>query len=75
MKEIKQFFVNIGKTNIDENTKNLVSDGLIDSLDIMNLINEIEIFYKQELDFDYINEENFESFESIEETIKKAFDL
>lgn len=75
MKEIKQFFVNIGKTNIDENTKNLVSDGLIDSLDIMNLINEIEIFYKQELDFDYINEENFESFESIEEMLKKAFDL
>ena len=75
MQEIKQFFINIGKGNIDENATNLVSDGLIDSLDIMRLINEIEKFYKQALDFDYIREENFESFESIEKMLKKAFDL
>ena len=41
----------------------------------MRLINEIEKFYKQALDFDYIREENFESFESIEKMLKKAFDL
>ncbi len=75
MKEIKQFFENIGKSNIDENSKNLVSSGLIDSLDIMKLITEIENFYKQELDFDYIEENNFESFENIEKMIKKAFNL
>ena len=75
MQEIKQFFINIGKGNIDENATNLVSGGLIDSLDIMRLINEIEKFYKQALDFDYIREENFESFESIEKMLKKAFDL
>ncbi len=29
MQEIKQFFINIGKGNVDENEQNLVSDGII----------------------------------------------
>lgn len=29
MQEIKQFFINIDKGNVDENEQNLVSDGII----------------------------------------------
>ena len=75
MQEIKQFFINIGKGNIDENATNLVSGGLIDSLDIMRLVNCMDDFYHKELDIKFITPENFESFESIEKMLQKAFDL
>ncbi|EAB5249648.1 acyl carrier protein [Campylobacter jejuni] len=75
MEEIKQFFKEIGKENIDENSKNLVTNGLIDSLDIMKLVTQIEDFYDQELDMDFIMPENFEDFKTIEAMIKKAFNL
>lgn len=75
MEEIKQFFKEIGKENIDENSKNLVTNGLIDSLDIMKLVTQIEDFYNQELDMDFIMPENFEDFKTIETMIKKAFNL
>ncbi|MGH2328193.1 acyl carrier protein [Campylobacter taeniopygiae] len=75
MEEIKQFFKEIGKENIDENSKNLVTYGLIDSLDIMKLVTQIEDFYDQELDMDFIMPENFEDFKTIETMIKKAFNL
>ncbi|EOI2126037.1 acyl carrier protein, partial [Campylobacter jejuni] len=42
MQQIKQFFINIGKGDIDVNEQNLVSNNIIDSLDILNLVNEIE---------------------------------
>ncbi|CAM2984426.1 phosphopantetheine-binding protein [Helicobacter burdigaliensis] len=71
MQEIKQFFENIGKDSIDENMDNLVKNGFIDSLDIMNLVAEIEQFYQTTLDFDDIVPENFESFK----TIKKMIEL
>ncbi|ECP6146739.1 phosphopantetheine-binding protein [Campylobacter jejuni] len=75
MEEIKEFFKEIGKENIDENSKNLVTNGLIDSLDIMKLVTQIEDFYDQELDMDFIMPENFEDFKTIETMIKKAFNL
>lgn len=38
MQEIKQFFINIGKGNVDENEQNLVSDGIyFGSLNILNI--------------------------------------
>ncbi|MBK1992111.1 acyl carrier protein [Campylobacter sp. 2018MI35] len=75
MKEIEQFFIKIGKENIDKDSRNLVTNGLIDSLDIMKLITEIENFYEKELDSDFMDIDNFESFEDIEKMIKKAFNL
>ncbi|MBZ7933547.1 acyl carrier protein [Campylobacter sp. RM10543] len=75
MENIKQFFKEIGRENIDENSKNLVTNGLIDSLDIMKLVTQIEDFYDQELDMDFIMPENFEDFKTIETMIKKAFNL
>ncbi|EMG6303835.1 TPA: acyl carrier protein [Campylobacter coli] len=75
MQEIKQFFINIGKYDIDENEQRLVSDNIIDSLDILNLVNEIEKYYNKDLDSDFMNPENFENFENIKKMLKKAFDI
>ncbi|EAJ9488872.1 TPA: acyl carrier protein [Campylobacter jejuni] len=75
MQQIKQFFINIGKGDIDVNEQNLVSNNIIDSLDILNLVNEIEKYYNKELDSSLIQPKNFENFENIKEMIKKALSL
>ncbi|EAI4081272.1 acyl carrier protein [Campylobacter jejuni] len=75
MQQIKQFFINIGKGDIDVNEQNLVSNNIIDSLDILNLVNEIEKYYNKELDSFLIQPKNFENFENIKEMIKKALSL
>ncbi|EDP2655396.1 acyl carrier protein [Campylobacter jejuni] len=72
MQEIKQFFINIDRVDIDESMKNLVNEDLIDSIDIMALVAEIEKFYKKPLKAEFITPENFESFESIKKMIKDA---
>ncbi|ENS3715521.1 TPA: acyl carrier protein, partial [Campylobacter upsaliensis] len=46
MQQIKQFFKNIGREDLDENSQNLLSSGLIDSLDIMAFIAEVQKHYK-----------------------------
>ncbi|EPN5614437.1 acyl carrier protein [Campylobacter jejuni] len=72
MREIKQFFINIGKGDISELDIDLFSSGKIDSLDIINLIGEIEKFYQVELDFEDLIPENFENFNSIRNLIEKG---
>ena len=72
MQEIKQFFINIDRADIDESMKNLVNEDLIDSIDIMALVAEIEKFYKKPLKAEFITPENFESFDSIKKMIKEA---
>lgn len=71
MKEIKELFETIGKSEIDEFDNFLVTDGKIDSLDIINLVTEIENKYKIKLNFADIISTNFESFESIKELVCK----
>ncbi|EDG2624169.1 acyl carrier protein [Campylobacter jejuni] len=73
MQEIKQFFINIDRADIDENMQDLVSEDLIDSIDIMALVAEIEKFYKKPLKADFITPENFESFQAIKNMIEQAF--
>ncbi|EHD2890807.1 acyl carrier protein [Campylobacter jejuni] len=72
MQEIKQFFINIGKGDISELDIDLFSSGKIDSLDIINLVGEIEKFYQVELDFEDLIPENFENFNSIRNLIDKG---
>ncbi|MFY4727377.1 phosphopantetheine-binding protein [Campylobacter jejuni] len=72
MQEIKQFFINIGKGHISEFDNNLIENGFIDSVDIMNLVAEIEKFYQITLDFDDITPENFENFIAIKSMIDKV---
>lgn len=72
MNEIKEFFNNIGKDEINQEQTGLLKNGLIDSLDIMAIINQIEKKYGI-LDAKYISEENFDSFKSISNMLKQAY--
>lgn len=72
MKVIKEFFKNIGRDDIDENMQNLLSEDIIDSMDIMALVTEIEKFYKKPLKAEFVRAENFEDFQSIKNMIQKA---
>ena len=72
MQQIKIFFKNIEREDLNENMINLVSDGLIDSLDIMALVGEIEKFHQKPLKAEFITSENFESFAAISAMLKKA---
>lgn len=72
MNEIKELFEAIGKGNVSENEKDLLSSGMIDSLDIMSLVNEIEKRYGA-LDMRFIEAENFENFASLKAMLDKAF--
>ncbi|EAI6906576.1 acyl carrier protein [Campylobacter coli] len=72
MQEIKQFFINIERVDIDENMENLLSEDIIDSIDIMALVAEIEKFYKKPLKAEFITPENFENFENIKKMIDTA---
>lgn len=73
MQTIKQLFINIGRTDINESMQNLVSDDIIDSIDIMALVAEIERFYKSPLSAEFIVSENFENFTKISAMLKKAY--
>ncbi|MBZ7959074.1 acyl carrier protein [Campylobacter molothri] len=73
MQIVKQFFINIERTDIDESMQNLVSEDIIDSIDIMALVAEIEKYYKKPLKAEFITPENFESFEAIKNMIEQAF--
>ncbi|HIC9365913.1 TPA: acyl carrier protein [Campylobacter coli] len=76
MKTIKQFFENIGRSDIEETMDNLVENGNLDSIEIMNLIQEIEAHYGVFIDFDYISPECLRNFQTIknmvEEILKKS---
>ncbi|MBZ7936636.1 acyl carrier protein [Campylobacter sp. B0100352/1] len=72
MQNVKQFFINIERTDIDESMTNLVSEDFIDSIDIMALVAEIEKYYKKPLKAEFITPENFESFENIKQMLELA---
>lgn len=50
----------------------LVSDGILDSLDIMNLIVELESEFEIEIDPEDVLSENFESVEAIAALVEKC---
>ncbi|AJC94590.1 acyl carrier protein [Campylobacter volucris] len=67
---IQKFFINIERTDIDETMQNLVSEDIIDSIDIMALVAEIEKYYGKPLNAEFISPENFEDFQSIKNMIE-----
>ncbi|MCR6571512.1 acyl carrier protein [Campylobacter insulaenigrae] len=73
LKDVQQFFLNIERADVDENTQNLVSEDIIDSIDIMALVAEIEKFCGAPLKAEFINPENFENFENIKNMLLKAY--
>ncbi|TQR59617.1 acyl carrier protein [Campylobacter troglodytis] len=72
MKEITELFAKIERSDIKPEMSGLLSGGIIDSLDIMALVAEIEKTYKKPLSAEFIEAENFESFEAIKKMIQRA---
>ncbi|EDP6908994.1 acyl carrier protein [Campylobacter upsaliensis] len=73
MQQIKQFFKNIGREDLDENSQNLLSSGLIDSLDIMAFIAEVQKHYKKPfLLGGGVEPNDFENFENIKKLIERV---
>ncbi|HEF1623625.1 TPA: acyl carrier protein [Campylobacter lari] len=72
MQQIQEFFNKIDRNDINETMQNLLSDNIIDSIDIMALVVEIEKYYKKPLKMEFIKAENFESFKSIKKMIEQA---
>ncbi|MCR2059129.1 acyl carrier protein [Campylobacter lari] len=69
MDMIQEFFNNIGRSDINKNSKNLLSNGIIDSMDVISLVSEIEKYYNKSLKYNLIKPEAFEDFESIQHMI------
>jgi len=60
------------RPNVDyENEKNLVDDGLLDSFDIVGIVNELIAEYDVEITIDDISPENFNSVEAIAAMIER----
>lgn len=72
--EVKTLFDAIERSDIDASMQNLVSENIIDSLDIMSLVAEIEKKYNQPLKAEFIEAENFESFEALANMLERAFE-
>ena len=53
------------------NEKSLITNKVIDSMDIVNIIEAIENKYDISIEFEMINAENFDSIEAMEAMIKK----
>lgn len=73
MNEIKELFSEIGRDDVSADDSSLVSSGVIDSMDIMALVEVIEKRHKKMLDAKFIDLQNFESFSAISDMLKRAF--
>ncbi len=69
---VQELFNEIHKQDISEKDTNLIDNGLIDSIDIMNLIDVIEKKYNISLELSLIEAKNFQSFEAIENIIRQS---
>ncbi|WP_257929032.1 acyl carrier protein [Campylobacter lari] len=69
--DIQNMFNAINRSDINENSRNLVDDDIIDSMDMMKLILEIEKFIGKNLDAKYITPDNFEDFSMIKKMLEE----
>lgn len=71
-KEIIKQILKLIKPSADfENVKTIVDDGLLDSLQFMNLVSELVGRFGIEINIEDIVPENFNSIESIEAMVKR----
>ncbi len=70
---VKEILMRVKKEEgLELGSERLVSDGILDSLDIMNLIMELESGFDIEIDPEDVVSENFESVEAITALIEKC---
>lgn len=72
MKQIYEIFANINRTDIDENSVCLVSDGVIDSFEIMEIVAQIDQILGFNMPYEFLVAKNFESFAAIKDMILRA---
>ncbi|EGK8023320.1 acyl carrier protein [Campylobacter lari] len=70
--DIQNMFNAINRNDINESSRNLVDDDIIDSMDMMKLILEIEKFIGKNLDAKYITPDNFEDFSAIKNMLEEV---
>ncbi|EGJ4816374.1 acyl carrier protein [Campylobacter lari] len=70
LSDIKTIFSSIGKNDVDENIDNLFENNLMDSISMMDLVGAIEEFYSIEIDFDYLEYDNFKNLFAIQNMIE-----
>ncbi|EAK9857029.1 acyl carrier protein [Campylobacter lari] len=70
--DIQNMFNAINRSDINESSRNLVDDDIIDSMDMMKLILEIEKFIGKNLDAKYITPDNFEDFSAIKNMLEEV---
>ncbi|MCV3395248.1 acyl carrier protein [Campylobacter lari] len=70
MENIQNMFNAINRSDINESSRNLVDEDIIDSMDMMKLILEIEKFIGKNLDAKYITPDNFEDFSAIKNMLE-----
>ncbi|EAI3906254.1 acyl carrier protein [Campylobacter sp. IFREMER_LSEM_CL1846] len=70
--DIQKMFNAINRSDINESSRNLVDDDIIDSIDMMKLILEIEKFIGKNLDAKYITPDNFEDFSTIKNMLEEV---
>jgi acyl carrier protein len=51
---------------------NLIDESVLDSLDLIRLVHELEVYFKINIEFNDIIPENFNSVEAIEHLVKKT---
>ncbi|WP_393924629.1 acyl carrier protein [Campylobacter lari] len=68
--DIQNMFNAINRSDINESSRNLVDEDIIDSMDMMKLILEIEKFIGKNLDAKYITPDNFEDFSAIKNMLE-----
>ncbi|EAJ0333513.1 acyl carrier protein [Campylobacter lari] len=70
IENIQNMFNAINRSDINESSRNLVDEDIIDSMDMMKLILEIEKFIGKNLDAKYITPDNFEDFSAIKNMLE-----
>ncbi|RKO64048.1 acyl carrier protein [Campylobacter sp. P255] len=70
--DIQNMFNAINRSDINQNSLNLVDEDIIDSIDMMKLILEIEKFIGKSLDAKYITPDNFEDFSTIKKMLEEV---
>ena len=74
MEQLLEILHRINPDDDFENSKKLVTDKLIDSIDITSLLAELEETFDIEIDMEYVTPENLDSVEAMWNMIQELMD-
>ena len=71
MKEIVDILKKVNEFVEWENEKGILTNGIVDSVELLEVVTELESTFQIEIDIDDISPENFDSIEAIAKMIEK----